>query len=85
MMGNRAEKMESKLVLEGINRTKLEYLLAEAERTHADAIITRGGTGSNFALAAAAYAKQAGIVKRILVLPIRQIHTLFKEIYCSWA
>lgn len=47
---------------------KLEYLLAEAERTRADAIITRGGTGSNFALAAAAYAKQAGIVKRILVL-----------------
>ena len=47
---------------------KLQFLLAEAEMTHADAIITRGGTGSNFALAAAAYAKQVGIKKRILVL-----------------
>ena len=48
---------------------KLEFVLAEAQRKGADAVLTFGSAGSNHALATAVYAQQLGMSTRCLLAP----------------
>jgi D-cysteine desulfhydrase len=48
---------------------KLEFLLADAEKRHARAVLTFGRAGSNHALATAVYGRAAGLDTIALLLP----------------
>lgn len=77
--GKTGKKVDNRIPFGGNKPRKLEFLLADALMRSCEAILVRGGTGTNFGLAAALYANLLGL-KTTLLLSINQMLIPFNAI-----
>lgn len=60
-----------KIIFTGNKRRKLEFLLADAIAQGKKRVIAKGGAGSNFCTATAAYAQELGLASTLVLAPQR--------------
>ncbi len=65
--GKTGKKVDNRIPFGGNKPRKLEFLLADALMRSCEAILVRGGTGTNFGLAAALYANLLGLKTTLLL------------------